>query len=60
MNCWAATLAGWAMQATRTWGGQLGCAEDSAQQLNSNKKMFFFLFSKPFYKLQINLNANQI
>jgi hypothetical protein len=59
MNCWAAMLAGWATQATRTWGAQLGRAKDSAHQPNSNKKMFF-LFSKPFYKLQINLNANQI
>jgi hypothetical protein len=48
MNCWAVTLVGWATQATRTWGGQLGRAEDSAQQLNSNKKMFFFYFQNHF------------
>jgi hypothetical protein len=59
VNRWAAALASWATQVERTWGGRLGRAEDSAQQLNSNKKMFFF-FSKLFYKLQINLNSNQI
>jgi hypothetical protein len=38
--------------------GQLGQAEVSSQKPNSNKKMFSF--SKLFYKLQINLNSNQI
>jgi hypothetical protein len=52
-------LAVWAAQATHTRGGRLGRAEDLAQQPNSNKKTFFF-FSKQFYKLQINLNPNQI
>jgi hypothetical protein len=47
VNRWAATLADWAAQATRTWGGRLGCAKDSAQQPNSNKKTFF-LFQNRF------------
>jgi hypothetical protein len=55
---WAAAPAGWAMQATRARGGWLGRAEDSAQKPNSNKKFIFF--SNQFYKLQINLNSNQI
>jgi hypothetical protein len=42
VNSRAAVLAGWAAQATRKWGGRIGRAEDSAQQPNSNKKMFFF------------------
>jgi hypothetical protein len=42
MNRWAMVLAGWAAQAARTRGGRLGRAEDSAQQPNSNKKIFFF------------------
>jgi hypothetical protein len=50
-------LAGWAAQAACMLGGCLGRAKDSAQQPVSNKKTFF---SKPFYKLQINLNSNQI
>jgi hypothetical protein len=49
----------WAMQAACARGGRLGRAEDSAQKPNSNKKTFF-LFLKLFYKLQINLNSNQI
>jgi hypothetical protein len=51
-------LAGWAAQAACAWGGWLGRAEDSAQKPNSNKKFIFF--SNQFYKLQINLNSNQI
>jgi hypothetical protein len=52
VNRWATALAGWATQAGRTRGGRLGCAEDSVQQPNSNKKTFSF--AKPFDKLQIN------
>jgi hypothetical protein len=48
----------WAAQAAHARGGRLGRAEVSAQKPNSNKKTFFF--SKLFYKLQINLNSNQI
>jgi hypothetical protein len=52
-------LAGWA---TRKVGkaGQAGpTGWISAQESISNRKFFFF-FSNLFYKLQINLNSNQI
>jgi hypothetical protein len=42
VNHWAATLADWAAQATRAWGGRLSGAEDAAQEPNSYKKIFFF------------------
>jgi hypothetical protein len=42
MNRWAMVLAGWAAQAAHTRGGRLGRAEDSTQEPNSYKKMFFF------------------
>jgi hypothetical protein len=38
--------------------GRLGRTVDSAQMPILNKK--FFSFSNMFYKLQINLNSNQI
>jgi hypothetical protein len=56
VNSWAVALAGWAAHVR---GGRLGHAEDSTQKPNSYKNTFFF-FSKQFYKLQINLNSNQI
>jgi hypothetical protein len=40
------------------WGNLSNARGASAQKLNSNRKSFFF--SKMFYKLQINLNSNQI
>jgi hypothetical protein len=41
----------------RARGGLLGRAVDSAQTPNLNKNYFF---SNLFYKLQINLNSNEI
>jgi hypothetical protein len=38
-------------------GGRLGRAEDSAQQLNSKKKTFFF-FQNRFINYKSNLNLN--
>jgi hypothetical protein len=58
MNRWATARAGWTTQAARTRGGRLGQAEDSAQNRIQIRKPFSF--SKLFYKLQINLNSNQI
>jgi hypothetical protein len=55
VNRWAMA---WPAGLRRPRGGRLGHAEDSAQKPNSNKKTFSF--SKLFYKLQINLNSNQI
>jgi hypothetical protein len=47
----------WLGHVGRVRGGRLGRAKNSAQKLISNKKSFF---SNLFYKLQINLNSNQI
>jgi hypothetical protein len=49
----------WATQAAHAREDRLGHAENSAQKPVSSKK-FFFSFSNLFYKLQINLNSNQI
>jgi hypothetical protein len=58
VNRWAATLAGCAAQAVRTreagWAA-LKIRPNSRIQIRKH-----FSFSKPFYKLQINLNSNQI
>jgi hypothetical protein len=61
-NHWAVALAGWATSARRAWGGQLGCAEDSAQKPYSNKKTFFFfktvLLITNQFEFKSNLNFN--
>jgi hypothetical protein len=58
VNCWAVVPAGWATQAVRAWGGQLGRAEVSAQKPNSNKKTFFFFKTILYIINQFEFKSN--